>query len=51
MSKQRLAPGGGGCWIGGPKTASTANFDKGAPRSYGTAEWVKDKGIEGNAGE
>jgi hypothetical protein len=50
VSKQRLAPGGGGCWLGGPATASTANFDKGAPRSYGAAEWVKDKGIEGNAG-
>jgi hypothetical protein len=24
--KQRLAPGGGGCWLGGPKTASSDNF-------------------------
>jgi hypothetical protein len=26
-------------------------LSKEAPRSYGTAEWVRDKGIEGNAGE
>jgi len=24
--KQRLAPGGGGCWLGGPKTASSEKF-------------------------
>ena len=29
-SKVRLAPGGGGCWLGGPRTASSANFDKSA---------------------
>jgi hypothetical protein len=30
MNKQRLAPGGGGggAWLGGPKTASTENFTK-----------------------
>jgi hypothetical protein len=30
--KQRLAPGGGGggCWLGGPKTASSDNYDKSA---------------------
>ena len=26
--KTRLAPGGGGAWLGGPKTASTGNFSK-----------------------
>lgn len=26
MSKQRLAPGGGGAWLGGPATASTEKF-------------------------
>ena len=45
--------GGGGCWLGGPKTASSGKWAQSvtdAPRSYGTAELVRDKGIEGNAG-
>lgn len=39
--KQRLAPGGGGCWLGGPETESTAKFNGGA----------KVFGTEGNASE
>lgn len=31
MSKKRLTPGGGGggCWLGGPKTASSDNYNRG----------------------
>ena len=36
-SKQRLAPGGGGCWLGGGGTASTENFN-------GAAENVEASG-------
>lgn len=33
MSKQRLAPGGGGAWLGGPKTASTEKWHTSASAS------------------
>lgn len=35
MSKQKLAPGGGGCWLGGPKTTSSDKFS-GANRMSST---------------
>ena len=34
--KQRLAPGGGGCWHGGPETESTAKFNGGSAKDFGT---------------
>jgi len=40
--KQRLAPGGGGCWLGGPETESTEKFNGGSAKVFGT---------EGNASE
>lgn len=41
-AKQRLAPGGGGCWLGGPESESTKNFGQGRAKDFGT---------EGNASE
>ena len=44
-SKVRLAPGGGGggCWLGGPKTESSANFDKPAtPAGLAFGEFGED---------
>ena len=34
--KQRLAPGGGGCWLGGPESESTKNFGQGRAKDFGT---------------
>ena len=35
---QKLAPGGGGCWLGGPKTESSDNFNgAGEQKSSGTS--------------
>lgn len=45
-TSQRLAPGGGGCWLGGPKTASTEKFSGGL--AIKTAAWVNQKIDEGD---
>jgi DNA modification methylase len=37
MKRPRLAPGGGGCWIGGPATESTEKFNQGSAKVFGTA--------------
>lgn len=52
-SKANAQPsgGGGGGWAEvNRKMAESAAKRREAPRSYGTAEWVNEKGIEGNAG-
>jgi hypothetical protein len=48
-SKQRLAPGGGGCWLGGPKTESTDKFN--APKAIGTTGLMNEKGLTGGCSD
>jgi len=46
--------GGGGCWLGGPKTASSGNYDKGAGKplkTVGTTDWMKEKGLSGGCSD
>jgi DNA modification methylase len=49
-AKTRLTPGGGGgAWLGGPKTASTDNYA--APKAIGTTGWMNDKGLTGGCSD
>lgn len=52
-SQRAARRGGGGDWaaMNRQMAEGRAKRETGAPRSYGTAEWVREKGIEGNAGE
>lgn len=47
MSKQRLAPGGGGAWLGGQETASSKKYG----RAVGTTEWMNSKGLTGGCSD
>ncbi len=40
--KQKLAPGGGGCWLGGPKTASSEKFASATPAGLAFGEFGED---------
>lgn len=48
MTKQRLAPGGGGAWLGGPQTASSKKF---GVKTIGTTGWMKEKGLSGGCSD
>lgn len=41
-AKTRLAPGGGGAWLGGPRTASSDNFNSATPAGLAFGEFGED---------
>jgi len=51
-AKVRLAPGGGGggAWLGVPRTASSDNYAT-APKAIGTTQWMNDKGLTGGCSD
>ncbi len=54
VGKTRLAPGGGGggAWLGGPKTASTGKFQTEAKtKAIGTTEGMNQNGLKGGCSD